>query len=137
VLGEFFFSDLDAIDEALLATGPDRGQPSVVANGLSPVDIARLGELLGAGTYRDMLDRTAQVHRESASGASGIYDVPEPLVAALVGARDLTEIAERWSETDELRLSEWNSTATGAVLTGLKTLAAARGTKPLWYWWSV
>ena len=76
MLGEFFFSDLDAIDEALLATGPDRGQPSVVANGLSPVDIARLGELLGAGTYRDMLDRTAQVHRESASGESGIYDSP-------------------------------------------------------------
>jgi hypothetical protein len=137
VLGEFFCCDLDEIDESLLATGPGSGHPSVAANRLSPVDIAKLGEILGAGTYRDLLDLTAQVHQESASGESGVYDVPESLVTALVGTDDLTGVAERWSETDELRLSGWNAAATGSVLSALKTLAAGRGTKPLWYWWSV
>jgi hypothetical protein len=136
VLGEFFFSDLDAIDEALLATGPDRGQPSVVANGLSPST--------SPGSASSSAGDVSRHARPDGPGAPRVGErrvrdlrLPEPLVAALVGARDLTEIAERWSETDELRLSEWNSTATGAALTGLKTLAAARGTKPLWYWWSV
>ena len=137
MLGEFFFYDLDEVDNSLLATGPGSGHPSVAANGLSPVDIAKLGEILGVGTYRDVLDRTAQVHRESASGESGIYDVPEPLVAALADIDDLAEVAERWSETDELRLSGWDAAATGSVLAGLKALAAGRGTKPIWYWWSV
>jgi hypothetical protein len=137
VLGEFFFCGHDEIDESLVASGPDSGHPSVAANGLSPVDIARLGEILGVGTYRDVLDRTAQVHRESASGESGIYDVPDSLVTALLDTDDLAAVAGRWSETDELRLSGWNAAATGSVLAGLKALAAGRGAKPLWYWWSV
>lgn len=137
MLGEFFCCDVDEIDDSLLTTGPGSAHPGVAANGLSPVDIAKLGEILGVGTYRDVLDLTARVHRESASGESGVYDVPESLLAALVDTADLAEVAGRWSETDELRLSGWNATATGSVLAGLKTLAARRGTKPLWYWWSV
>jgi len=137
VLGEFFFCDHDEIDEALLATGPHGRHPTVEANGLSPVDLAKLGELLGAGTYRDVFAQSAQVHHESASGESGIFDVPESLADALVDAGDLAEIAERWSETDERRMSGWNAGAAASVLTGLKALTAARGSKPLWYWWSL
>jgi hypothetical protein len=137
VLGEFFFCAQDEIDEALLANGPDGRHPTVVAKGLSPVEIGTLGNILAAGTYGELFEQSADAHRESESGESGVVGVPSSVCDALSNASELTSAAEAWAATDELRLSRWDVDGALQVLDDLRQLVRASADKPVWYWWSL
>jgi len=137
VLGEFFVCDPTEIDEILLANGPTGLHPLVTAKGLSPVDIAKLGQILGAGSYHDLFELSANAHREAESGEAGVVGVPSSVCDALVAASDLPGIAEQWVATDESRLSRWQTSDALDVLTELSRLVQARAEKPVWYWWSL
>jgi len=138
VLGEFFLCDSAEIDKALLARGPaGRGLPVVTAKGLGPVQIATLGEILGAGSYAEVLNLSADVHREAESGESGVVSVPVSVCDALAATADLPDVAEQWVDTEELRLARWQSTDGLDVLEQLRGLLRSRDGKPLWYWWSL
>lgn len=137
MLGEFFVCDSDEIDEALLAGGPAARHAVVTANGLGPVEIATLGHILGAGSYADLLDLSADVHQEADSGEAGVVSVPAAVCDALAAAADLPAVAEQWAETEELRLSRWQPSDALGVLTQLSRLVESRVGKPVWYWWSL
>jgi hypothetical protein len=136
VLGEFFFCDPGEIDETLLTAGPS-GRHVITAKGLGPVEIATLGEILGAGSYDDLFGLSADAHREAESGESGVVGVPESVCDALVASADLPGVAEQWAATEELQLSRWPSSAALDVLTELSQLVQSRAGKPVWYWWSL
>ena len=137
MLGEFFVCDPAEIDEMLLAGGPVDRHPVVTAKGLGPVEIATLGQILGAGFYGDLLNLSADVHQEAESGESGVVSVPESVCAALAATADLPAVAEQWAATEELRLSRWQSSDALAVLTQLRLLLQSRDRQPVWYWWSL
>jgi hypothetical protein len=137
VLGEFFVCDRNEIDETLLANGPTGRHTVVAAKGLSPVDIAKLGKILGAGSYDELFELSAEAHREAEGGEAGVVGVPPAVCAALAAASDLTGVAEQWAATEELRLSRWQASDALGVLTDLSRLAQSRAEKPVWYWWSL
>jgi hypothetical protein len=137
MLGEFFVaSDLE-IDDGLAETGPHGRFPAVEANGLSHVPIARLGELLGAGSYDDLLQEIEA--RPSASGEAVLFRIGRSIRDAIAVVDGRADAASAWAATDELRLSGWSSEPAEELLGRLAELSqAARGVeKDLWYWWSL
>ena len=117
--------------------GPQDRFPSIEANGLSPVPIARLGELLDVGSYSDVLH---EVHSRPAPGGEAVLvAVPARVRNALGEADDLQRVARAWASTEELVLSGWHADATTSLLHRLALLARDAGAtgRELWYWWSL
>ena len=83
------------------------------------------------------LNLSADLHQEAESGESGVVSVPVSVCDALAATADLPEVAEQWVDTEELRLSRWQSTDGLDVLEQLRRLVRSRDGKPLWYWWSL
>lgn len=135
MLGEFFTCGAEEIDTDLLNSGPRGRFPTVEASGLTPVTLARLGMLLDAGDYAELLAQTVAYHRESRSGTSGILVVPAGVCAQLQQA-EVVAVAEQWAATDELRRSRWSVEAAAHVLRELRGLSGEAQT-PTWYWWSI
>ena len=137
MLGEFFVCGPGELDETLLASGPHGRHPLVTAKGLGPVEIGTLGQILGAGSYDEVFELSADVHQEAESGESGVVGVPASVCEALATAGDLSAVANRWAATDELRMSRWQASDALLVLTELRRLVESRGPSPVWYWWSL
>jgi hypothetical protein len=136
VLGEFFAARLEDIDEDLVENGPYERLPTVEAKTLSEVTFATLGEILGVGTYDDLVERAAH-GRDAESGESGVLSVPTEIRDALATADDLDAVAERWAATDELE--EWSPEDVRQVLREVRQLAedARASDSQLWYWWAL
>jgi hypothetical protein len=138
VLGAFFLSSSDGLDRELIGSGPSGGQAYVTAKGLTPVNIATLGELLGAGTYDEILGQSGAEHYEAESAESGVWDVPADVCRALLAHESLEQVAEQWVATEELRLDGWRADDGISVLTHLYRLLDERQDgQQLWYWWSL
>lgn len=137
MLGEFFAACGNEIDDALVAAGPYGRFPTTEAKGLSPVPIAKLGELLAAGSYDELVE--AMKGRGAENGEAVLFSIPSQLRDALAEADDLDGTARRWALTEELSLSGWTTEAALGLLQNLTGLArAARGDQQeLWYWWSL
>jgi hypothetical protein len=73
------------------------------------------------------------------SGEYGIDAFPTALRDALARAIDLRAVAERWTATDELKLSGWTVEETLDLLSRLARLAAdARASgRELWFYWTI
>jgi hypothetical protein len=138
MLGEFFLGSGDELDPVLIAAGPSGRVPCVSAKGLTPVSIASLGVLLGAGSQEEVLVACGSRHHESESGESGVWDVPPAVVGAVRGTQNLGPVAEQWVETEELKRDGWREPEALAVLDQLAELVAGQGpAQILWYWWSL
>jgi hypothetical protein len=57
VLGEFFASRVDGVDDALIEEGPYGRFPTIEAKIVSSVSIATLGEILNTGTHDELFER--------------------------------------------------------------------------------
>jgi hypothetical protein len=136
VLGEFFASKADEIDDAFVEGGPyGRRSPTVEAKTISSVSIATLGEILGAGTYDDLFERIEGP--QAASGEAGIDQVPDEVRNALASADDLDAIADRWAATEEM--VDWEPADVREVVRDLSRLAriARDADHHIWFWWSL
>jgi hypothetical protein len=60
VLGEFFAAREEDIDAGLVDEGAQGRYPTVGAKGLTEVQLATLGEILGVGSYDDLVERAAE-----------------------------------------------------------------------------
>jgi hypothetical protein len=138
VLGEFFLCRGDDLDEELIAAGPSGRHAYVTAKGLTPVNIATLGELLGAGSYDEILQQAGAEHHEADSGESGVWDVPAGVCRALLTSESLETAAQQWVATEELQLDGWRTADGVSMLTQLsELLAQQQDAQQLWYWWSL
>ena len=138
MLGEFFSARTEDIDEALVERGPLHRFPTVEAKGLTEVSLATLGEILGVGTYDDLVDPMGE-GPQTESGEAGVLKIPTEFRDAVGGRADLDSAAERWVATDELAMDGWQKGDALEVLRDLSALAqsAAREDRNLWYWWSL
>lgn len=137
MLGEFFAASDSEVDDQLVETGPHGRFPTVEAKGLSHVPLARLGVLLGAGSY-DELMHAIDAH-PSRSGEAVLFRIPGPIRDA-IGATDVVlELAPAWAATPELSSSGWSPELAAGLLTRLVELArtAREADADLWYWWSL
>jgi hypothetical protein len=137
VLVEVFGAREDEIDQTLVEDGPDGRFAAVEANFVSDVNIATLGEILGAGTYDDLIEQT-EPSRETENGEVGVAAVPDAVRDAVASADDLREVAKRWAATAELRL-DLVSVDAYETLSGLSALAreARERGRRLWLWSSL
>jgi len=137
MLGEFFAAKPEEIDDSIVEEGPHGRFATVEANGLSHVPIARLGEILAAGAYDDLI--LGIEGRGASSGEAALFSVPEAIRDALADAEDLDATADRWASTDELRLGGWGAESARDLLGILSSLAREARTdgRVLWYWWSL
>ena len=137
VLGEFFAADPTKIDNGLLDDGPAGRYPVVEAKTVDPVSISTLGEILGVGSYDELIDEVSKGPM-AASGEAGIFTVPSTMRDALADSGlDVATIAERWHRTEEL--AAWRSDDVRAVVSDLAALAgrAAAESCELFFWWSL
>jgi hypothetical protein len=136
VLGEFLAAAENEVDRSLVEDGPLERFPTVEAKTVSSVSIATLGEILGVGSYEDLLER-ARDGWQADSGEAGIEAVLPEIQEALASAADLGLIAERWAATEELE--DWEPADVHDVVRELSTLArlARADGRRLWFWWAV
>jgi hypothetical protein len=137
MLGEFFAARPEEVDERLVEEGPFERLPTVEAKGLSELTFAALGEILGVGTYDDLVERAAEGPQKE-SGEAGILRLPSEIRDALPATEDLALVAERWAATEELA-GFWPPDELHDVLRDLSRLArdARSSGRELWYWWSL
>jgi hypothetical protein len=139
VEGEFFVASSDQISQQLLEEGPQAsGRSAVDAKGLTNVNIATLGQIVGAGTLAELLDATFDGAREADGGESGVYVVPLSVTEPLRQMDDVDAAAHSWAETEELRLDGWTRSDASRVLSDLSSLArTVTDGQLLWLWWSL
>jgi len=100
------------------------------------VNVASLGEILGAGTYDEIFEQCGVEHYESDSGGSGVWDCPDVVGKALPASGDLQPVAEKWVATAELQLDGWPASDGLGVLQQLAEVLSDREEgQVLWYWW--
>jgi hypothetical protein len=75
VLGEFFAARAEDIDDGLVEDGPYGRLQLVEAKGLTPVSIATLGEILGAGTYDQLVEPISE-GPAAESEEAGLLTIP-------------------------------------------------------------
>jgi hypothetical protein len=137
MLGEFFAVPKDEI-ESFVEGGPYGRVPIVEAKRLTEVSLATLGEIMGAGSYDELVDQIAQ-GAEAQSGEAGVLSIVPKLRDALAATEDLRTVADRWAATEELSADGWETEDALEVLSelgGLARDARAAGVE-LWYWWSL
>lgn len=138
MLGAFFLWDGSRLEPVLTGKGPSGLVPSVDVKGLTPVNIARLGDLLGVASYDAVIAQCGRKHRESDTRQSGVWQIPAAVGGALRGSRNLEPLAERWAATEELRRDGWTASHGLDVLSRLAELLTHQERRQeLWYWWSV
>jgi hypothetical protein len=137
VLGEFFAARKSEIDDELLQAPYER-LATVEAKGLTDINLAALGEILGVGTYDDLVDQFP-VTGPAENDDVGLYRLPGDFRDALAGLVDVGSVARRWVATEELRLDEWQFEDCERVLREVSALArrAQEEQRDLWYWWSL
>jgi hypothetical protein len=137
MLGEFFAAAAGDIEQ-FVEDGPFERVETVEAKGLSEVSLATLGEILGVGSYDELVDRIGD-GRQAESGEAGALPIPAAFRDSLAGMDSVRAVAERWAATDELRRDEWTADDAAEVLRNLCRLAqrAASDELDLWYWWSL
>jgi hypothetical protein len=125
------------VDDELLELGPHGRFPVVEANGLSHVPIARLGSMLGAGSYDELMAATDI--RQAASGGAVVFRFPGSIRDALTAPERLDEVAPAWAAIEEMTASGWTLHLTEGLLDRLGELArdAQSAERELWYWWSL
>lgn len=138
MLGGFFAANSEDIDDVLVQEGPYGRLRTVEAKGLTEVSLAKLAEIMGAGTYDAFVERIAE-GREADSGEAGLLTVPIEFRDALAEADALHDIAARWAATEELTLDGWRTQDSLQVLRDLSELAreAKADGRDVWYWWSL
>jgi hypothetical protein len=138
MLGEFFAARDDEIDDALIEDGPFERLETVEAKGLSEVNFATLGEILGLGAYDDLVDRF-DARGPADNDEVGLYRLPPELRDALAGLDELQTVTRRWAATDEFVLNGWRMDEVALVLDEVRALArrAREQGQDLWYWWSL
>jgi hypothetical protein len=137
VLGEFFAADSADVDDALVEDGPAERYPVVEAKTVDPVSISTLGEILGIGSYDDLIDEVSE-GPEAESGEAGLFTIPSRMRDALAEPElDATSVAARWGATEEL--SAWPTEDVETVVRELAALArrAAAESQQIFFWWSL
>lgn len=137
VLGEFFAADPGDVDDTLLDDGPYGRYSTVEAKTVDPVSISTLGEILGVGSYDDLIDEVSD-GRAAPSGEAGLFTVPTKMRDALVaGEQEVAAIAARWAATEELQ--GWQPEEVETVVRELVALAqrAVDESSQVFFWWSL
>lgn len=137
MLGEFFVAREAEIDDELLEA-PYVRLETVEARGLTPVSLAKLGEILELGTYDDLVDgfaATGPAHNDEV----GVFRMPTGFRDALAELDHVDAAALGWAATEELRMDEWQFGDAERVLREITALArrAREERRDLWYWWSL
>jgi hypothetical protein len=106
---------------------------------MDQVKVAKLGEILGAGVYDELVEAMDDGRREAPSGERGLYRVPDSIRDEMATVREVQGPAEQWVATDELRLDRWTVEDACELLTDLRVLAqkARSESRHLWVWWSL
>jgi hypothetical protein len=137
VLGEFFAADPADVNSDLLDEGPAGRYPSVEAKTVDPVSISTLGEILGVGSYDELIDEVSE-GPEAASGEAGLFTIPLKMRDALAAPDlDAATLAAEWGATEEL--SAWPIEDVQTVVRELAGLArrAMGESQQLFFWWSL
>jgi hypothetical protein len=137
--GEFFALRPEEVDDALIEHGPFGQYQVVEANNLMSVELATLGEILGAGSYDDLVVRLENEGRPSANSEAALLMLPTQFRDALADMHDVEAIAEAWAATEELVMTGYRTEHALLVLRELAPLAREAQTdrRELWIWVSL
>ena len=137
--GEFFIARAKDVDDALIEDGPVDRYPALEANDVTSVELATLGEILGVGSYDDLVVSFEHAARPSASGEAALLEIPTDYRDAVAALDDARTVAAAWAATDELALSGYRAEDAVAVLSAVGELARQAQTdgRELWIWVSL
>ena len=125
------------VDDDVVEFGPGPAFAGVEAKWLSPIELSTLGELLGVGNADALADRMFEQGREASHGECGVWPVLDSIRDRLADADQLSDVAVRWAETDELK--SWEPDDVRELLEGASVLArSARAEgRQLWIAWTL
>jgi hypothetical protein len=134
----FFAADDEEIDQSLANDGPGPSFCGVEVKTVTPVDVAKLGEIVGAGRYDDLVEALSHSMDEHVGegGECGLYRVPRAIRDCLADA-DVDNVSARWGATDEPE--RWAPNEVRQTVAELRELAAraCAEDRQLWIWWSL
>jgi hypothetical protein len=123
----------------LIDDGPVGRYPVVEANNLTSVELATLGEILGVGSYDELVVSFEDRGRPSASGEAALLPIPTEYRDAIAALDDGASVAAAWAATEELALSGYRAEDAVDVLSAVGELARQAQTdgRELWIWVSL
>jgi hypothetical protein len=137
--GEFFVAHVEEVDAPLADDGPVGRYPVAEANNLTSVELATLGEILGVGSYDELVVSFEDGGRPSASGEAALLLIPTEYRNAIAALDDVAAVAAAWTATEELALSGYRAEDAVVVLSAVSELARQAQTdgRELWIWASL
>lgn len=135
----FFLARDDEVSSDLVEYGPGPAFAGFEVKIRTPVEVAMLGELLGAGEYDALLNSMVETFTSSPSEEAGLFRVAPEITRRLATLDEVETVASQWCATEELQLAGWTEQETQEVLLGLARLArqGENESKRLWVWWSL
>lgn len=135
----FFAAGAHEIDCDVVEYGPGSGFAGVEAKSVTPVEAATLGVILGAGSYEVLVEEMTGTEQENENGENGLFQVCPEIRDCIAAMDDISAVAKRWAETEELVRSRWTEQDAYELLVALRDLAgqARNEDKQLWIWWSL
>jgi hypothetical protein len=135
----FFLATGVEISDQLVENGPGPAFSGVEVKNQTPVEVANLGEILGAGTYDALFESMWATMRGGESEECGLFQVAPEIRDPLATLTDVNGVAARWAATEELQADGWTDEIADEVVSDLVRLAqqARQENKNIWVWWSL
>jgi hypothetical protein len=129
----FFVASRHDVSRFVVESGPFGRFPGIEIRSITQLEVAKLGELLGAGRAASLLGPMSRGTRKDSVARCGVFEVL-PSIRDGLARGDPTKVASRWAETPELYLARWTKQDAGEVLVSLHGLAgqARDERKQLW-----
>jgi hypothetical protein len=104
---------------------------------LSQIELAQLGEILGAGSYDDLFAAMPEFPHTNVQ--CGLFRVAPQIRDKLVALNEVEPVALEWAASEEIEGLSWTEEDARVVVDGLVALArqARVQEKQLWIWWSL
>lgn len=131
------------------AAGPSRAQtpqyaslfPTVQFKGVDIVKLCTLEAILVGTGFDEALAAYDKPALLSPNEEEQLYELPSALVIGLSRLADdrLPDVAQKWAETDELRIDQWSDNDAREVVDSLRSLArqADKSSVSLYHYWSL
>jgi hypothetical protein len=104
---------------------PIKQLPHVLLKNIDPVKLAQLQQLLNGGEFQEALDAMCvPALIPPGKSEASLMRLPENFIRALADTENVHDLAQRWSQTEEMLADNWPIDVVRETILGLKDVAS-------------